>query len=569
MAFSIVWDAAEETTPANSDKIRLGAGKIRDSKVNIRERLQIDHEFSTLSSGTDSGFHKRVTLLKTSIAEPASGYVVLAAVANVLHYFGQGDEDRTLVDLSLSQTLVNKTLTAPVIATIVNSGVLTLPTGAETLVGRATTDTLTNKTITAAANTLSIAHGDLSDDPTTGVHGMGASTVVGTALSQILTNKTIDGDNNTLSNLDHGAEVDDPTTGVHGVGVGAIVGTALSQILTNKTIDGDNNTITNLAHGAEVDDLTTGVHGVGAGAIVGTALTQTLTNKTLTGNIAVTLISGAATLTLPTTTATLSTLALSETLTNKTLSGNIAVTLISGAATLTLPTTTGTLATLANSETFTNKTLTTPTIASFVNSTHNHSNAAGGGNITLGVAVPEEPAETGNASASALASPEGHTHPALKMIIWRMLNDETSGTQNPLGAGGSDWEISDDAVLENPLGASVITESSGEFSFAEIGWWAIRFYGGTKNSSQISIVTMELAVTDDDFSTEAIIASSSNFHATTTGSSGNVSGEVLIEIVDGANDKVKLTQATSGDGKLAGSPSANLTYISFEKKAQP
>lgn len=46
-----------------------------------------------------------------------------------------------------------------------------------------------------------------------------------------------------------------------------------------------------------------------------------------------------------------------QTLTNKTLSGNIAVTLVSGAATVTLPTTTGTLATLANAETLTNKKL--------------------------------------------------------------------------------------------------------------------------------------------------------------------------------------------------------------------
>jgi hypothetical protein len=40
------------------------------------------------------------------------------------------------------------TLSSPVIATIVNSGTLTLPTSTDTLVGRATTDTLTNKTLT-------------------------------------------------------------------------------------------------------------------------------------------------------------------------------------------------------------------------------------------------------------------------------------------------------------------------------------------------------------------------------------------------------------------------------------
>ena len=47
------------------------------------------------------------------------------------------------------QTLTNKTLTAPTISTITNTGILTLPTSTDTLVGRATTDTLTNKTLTS------------------------------------------------------------------------------------------------------------------------------------------------------------------------------------------------------------------------------------------------------------------------------------------------------------------------------------------------------------------------------------------------------------------------------------
>jgi hypothetical protein len=55
------------------------------------------------------------------------------------------------VTLDGVQTLTNKTLTAPVIATISNTGTLTLPTSTDTLVGRATTDTLTNKTLTTPA----------------------------------------------------------------------------------------------------------------------------------------------------------------------------------------------------------------------------------------------------------------------------------------------------------------------------------------------------------------------------------------------------------------------------------
>jgi hypothetical protein len=53
------------------------------------------------------------------------------------------------VTLTGTQTLTNKTLTTPVITSISNSGTVTIPTGTDTLVGRATTDTLTNKTLTS------------------------------------------------------------------------------------------------------------------------------------------------------------------------------------------------------------------------------------------------------------------------------------------------------------------------------------------------------------------------------------------------------------------------------------
>lgn len=61
---------------------------------------------------------------------------------------------------------------------------------------------------------------------------------------------------------------------------------------------------------------------------------------------------------------------------------------IINSGTLTLPTSTDTLVGRATTDTLTNKTLTTPTIANFTNATHNHTNAAGGGNLFASSLVP-------------------------------------------------------------------------------------------------------------------------------------------------------------------------------------
>lgn len=61
----------------------------------------------------------------------------------------------TLVTRSSTDTLTNKTLTAPIISTIFNGGTITLPTGTRTLIARDTIDTILNKTINVNSNTLS------------------------------------------------------------------------------------------------------------------------------------------------------------------------------------------------------------------------------------------------------------------------------------------------------------------------------------------------------------------------------------------------------------------------------
>ena len=128
---------------------------------------------SVLGIDSASGATKRFTMssMKTYIAAEAD---ITAVIAGTGLSGGATSGDATLnidssvVTLTGTQTLTNKTLTTPVISSISNTGTLTLPTSTDTLVGRATTDTLTNKTLTSpsiatptwTATESAIANGD-------------------------------------------------------------------------------------------------------------------------------------------------------------------------------------------------------------------------------------------------------------------------------------------------------------------------------------------------------------------------------------------------------------------------
>lgn len=106
----------------------------------------INENFNSLNEALPSG-----TIVTTDGAQTLTNKTITAPIISTISNSGTvtlPTATTTLVGRDTTDTLTNKTLTAPVISTISNTGTLTLPTSTDTLVGRATTDTLTNKTLT-------------------------------------------------------------------------------------------------------------------------------------------------------------------------------------------------------------------------------------------------------------------------------------------------------------------------------------------------------------------------------------------------------------------------------------
>jgi len=176
-----------------------------------------------------------------------------------------------VVGTTNTQTLTNKTLTAPIISVISNTGALSLPTSTDTLVGKATTDTLTNKTFDTAGtgNVLKINGTTVSGTSGTGSVVLAVSpTVTGTALATNLT----------ASGTVTAAAFSGPLTGnVTGNLTGNVTGTVSGNAgtVTNGVYTTDTGTVTStmIANGTILNADINSAAAIDKTKISGTAIT--------------------------------------------------------------------------------------------------------------------------------------------------------------------------------------------------------------------------------------------------------------------------------------------------------
>ena len=139
------------TTPNISTIVNTGTLTLPSTSDTILGRATTD----TLTNKSISGSTNTLTnipnsaLVNNSVTVAGQSVALGGSTAISAANLSNGVSGTGSVVLATSPTL-----TTPSIASIINTGTLTLPTSTDTLVGKATTDTFSNKTISGSSNTL-------------------------------------------------------------------------------------------------------------------------------------------------------------------------------------------------------------------------------------------------------------------------------------------------------------------------------------------------------------------------------------------------------------------------------
>lgn len=106
-SFLDTWNGAYEGLPADNEDINQGASRIRDFKVNIRERVAVDHSFAGDANDgkhTQSSYRVQTVDPPADAGEPSDGFVYTKAVGGNTELFYK-DSSGSVIQLTSSGAL--------------------------------------------------------------------------------------------------------------------------------------------------------------------------------------------------------------------------------------------------------------------------------------------------------------------------------------------------------------------------------------------------------------------------------------------------------------------------------
>ena len=153
-----------------------------------------------------------------------------------------------------------------------------------------------------------------------------------------------------------------------------------------------------------------------------------------------------------------------------------------------------------------------------------------------------------------------------------LTSDITSGLSSAqtfrltAGIGGavdapitSNWEVPDTENQGNM--GSIVSESSGIFTFSETGYYLVIAQGATITNAAGN-VTIEIYITNDN-STYTQVADARHYG---TNMNDSTFTHTIIDVTNVSNDKVKFyADVDRSDSELSGSTTKNATCVSFLK----
>ena len=123
----------------------------------------------------------------------------------------------------------------------------------------------------------------------------------------------------------------------------------------------------------------------------------------------------------------------------------------------------------------------------------------------------------------------------------------------------SNWEVPDTENQGNM--GSLVSESSGIFTFSETGYYLVIAQGSTITNTAGN-VTIEIHITNDN-ATYTVVGEARTYNSNSNDSTFT---HTIIDVTNVSNDKVKfVADVDQANGELRGSSTQNLTCVSFLK----